>query len=145
MSSHIILAIVTNYPQYHMKMWHGTLIFYSIIAVAVLINTSFARVFSAFEAIAFVVHIIGFFIVLLVLIYLSPKSDTSEVFGKFIDGGGFSSNALSAIIGAVPTMYAFNGRVYCQSRNLRPSLIFLGVAGATHMGERTMPPNQPPC
>jgi len=110
MNSHIILAIVTaNYPQYHMKMWHGTLIFYSIIAVAVLINTSFARVFSAFEAITFVVHIIGFFIVLLVLIYLAPKSNTSEVFGKFIDGGGFSSNALSAIVGAVPTMYGFNG------------------------------------
>ncbi|KAF2877610.1 amino acid/polyamine transporter I [Massariosphaeria phaeospora] len=109
LNSSIILAIVSaNYPTYQMKLWHGTMIFYAIVAVSILVNTYLGRIFSSLEAVAFVLHIVGFFVILIVIIYLAPKTDTSVVFGTFINGGNFSHDVLSAIIGAVSMMYSFN-------------------------------------
>lgn len=66
-----------------------------------------------------ILHILGFFAFLLVFVYLAPvKASASEIFGTFINGGGFSSDAQSVLVGAVTIMWSFNA-----------------VDGATHMGK----------
>lgn len=59
---------------------------------------------------------------MLVFLYLAPvKAPASVVFGTFINGGGFESDAQSVLVGAVTIMYAFNA-----------------VDGATHMGKSSL-------
>ena len=108
--SSILLSVAqTNYPQYKLELWHTLLCFYAVIALAVLFNTVLGRLFPGLEAMAFVVHVLGFFIILIVVLYLAPKATATSVFGTFTNGGGFSSNAQSAIVGALGTMFGFNG------------------------------------
>jgi choline transport protein len=98
-----------NYPGYDAKLWHSVLGFYAVIAVAVFFTTVLGRLFPSLEAAAFLIHIVSFFVILIVMIYMAPKSPTSVVFGTFVNGGGFSSNVESAIVGATGTMFGFNG------------------------------------
>lgn len=108
-NSTIILGLVqVNYPGYVTETWHGTLIFYAVIAVAVLINTYLGRLFPWLEAVAFIVHILGFFAILIVLVYLAPKNDPKAVFQDFTNFGGHT-DVQSALVGAVTLMYMFNG------------------------------------
>jgi choline transport protein len=118
-ASVIEVLVALNYPSYVPQVWHGILIFYAIVAVAVLFTTALSRIFPSLEALVLILHILGFFAFMLVFLYLAPeKTPASVVFGTFLNGGGFSSNAQSVLVGAVTIMYAFNA-----------------VDGATHMGE----------
>ncbi|ORX96239.1 putative GABA permease [Clohesyomyces aquaticus] len=115
----LLLTIVSvNYPSYGMQMWHAVLVFYAIIALAVFVTTYLGRIFPSIEAMVLVLHIVGFFAILIVLVYLAPKTPSEVVFHTVINGGGFSSNAQSIMVGAVTLMYNFNG-----------------VDAATHMAE----------
>ena len=107
----IIQALMTmNYPDYVFQRWHGTLIFYAVIAVALFVTTYMGRLFPKFEAMVLVLHIVGFFAILITLVYLSPKSAPSDVFQLFINGGGFSSDTQSFLVGSVSVMFAFIGK-----------------------------------
>lgn len=101
--------VVLNHPEYEFQRWHGTLIFYAIIALALFVTTYLGRLFPKFEAIALVLHVTGFFAILITLVYLSPKSDRSVVFQSFINGGGFSTDGQSFLVGAVSIMFSFIG------------------------------------
>ncbi|KAF2465154.1 putative GABA permease [Lindgomyces ingoldianus] len=115
----LLLTIVSvNYPSYNMQMWHAVLIFYAIIALAVFVTTYLGRIFPSLEAMVLVLHIVGFFAILIVLVYLAPKTPSDVVFHTVINGGGFKTNAESILVGAVILMYNFNG-----------------VDAATHMAE----------
>ncbi|KAH7396208.1 choline transport protein [Pyrenochaeta sp. MPI-SDFR-AT-0127] len=115
----LILGIVSlNYPQYSMQMWHAVFVFWAVILLAVFVNTYLGRIFPSIEAMMLILHIVGFFAILIVLVYLAPKNSTDAVFKTFLNGGGFTSNAQSVLVGAVTLMYSFNG-----------------VDAATHMAE----------
>lgn len=115
----LILGIVSlNYPTYGMQMWHAVLVFWAVIFLAVFVNTYLGRIFPSIEAMMLILHIVGFFAVLIVLVYLAPKNSTDVVFKTFLNGGGFTSDAQSVLVGAVTLMYSFNG-----------------VDAATHMGK----------
>jgi len=101
--------LVLNYPDYHFQRWHGTLIFYAIILLAVLVTTYFGRVFPQFEAIVLFLHIAAFFGILITLNYLSPKASPTDVFHHFINGGGFETDGQSFLIGSVSIMFTFTG------------------------------------
>lgn len=106
----LIIGIVSlNYPTYEMKMWHMVLVFWAIVLLTVLVNTVLGRLFPSIEAMMLIMHIVGFFAILIVLIYLAPKNSADEVFKTWVNGGGWSSQAQSTIIGAVTIMYSFNG------------------------------------
>lgn len=108
--SNMIVALASySNPDYDVKNWHAALIFYAIIALAVLVNTYLGRLFPSIESLAFLLHVVGFFIVLIVVVYLAPKTDPSTVFDNFINGGGFPTTAQSVLVGSVPVMFGFNG------------------------------------
>lgn len=103
------LAALGN-PSYVPQRWHVTLIMYGLIAVGLVVNTYLCRMLSKFEAAILLLHIFGFFVVLIVLVYLTPvKLPTEEVFGTFVNGGGWSSNSLSFLVGSIGSMYSFGG------------------------------------
>lgn len=114
----LIVAVASiNYPTYSMKMWQAVLVFWAVICLSVFVNTYLGRIFPSIEAMVLILHIVGFFAILIVLIYLAPKNSSKMVFGTFLNGGGFPSDAQSVLVGAVTIMFSFNG-----------------VDAATHMG-----------
>ncbi|KAI9808499.1 MAG: hypothetical protein M1827_007204 [Pycnora praestabilis] len=101
--------LVLNYPSYDFHRWHGTLMFYAVILLALIVNTWMARHLPKLEGFILVVHIFGFFGVLIPLVYLAPHGNASEVFGTFLNEGGWSSQGLSFFVGIMTGVYSFGG------------------------------------
>lgn len=83
---------------------------------AVSFNIFAAKHLPLFEGVILFFNIIGFFAVCIPLWVLAPKAPSSEVWGKFYNGGGWSSTGVAAIVGI-----------------LAPSGAFIGADSAAHM------------
>jgi amino acid transporter len=101
--------LVLNYDSYDYQRWHGTLLFYAVIAVSLFINTYLARVLPTIESTILVIHIIGLFGILIALVYLAPHKSASDVFATF-GNAGWSTDTLSFFVGLSTSMFAFVGR-----------------------------------
>lgn len=110
--------LVLNHPGYAYHRWHGTLLFYAIFTLSLFINTYLARLLPQFEASVLLIHILGFFCILIPLVHLAPHGSSADVFRVFADGGGWRSDGLSFFIGLSTSQFAF-----------------LGVDAASHMGK----------
>jgi choline transport protein len=98
-----------NYPSYVFERWHGTLILYGIIFLSLFVNTYLARILPEIEAVVLLLHVIGFFVVLIPLVYLAPPGSAHSVFGTFTNDSGWSKG-LSFCIGLATSMFSFIGR-----------------------------------
>ncbi|OAA81607.1 Amino acid/polyamine transporter I [Akanthomyces lecanii RCEF 1005] len=120
--------IVLNYPGYQPQAWHGTLLTIAVAAFSVLFNTLLARKLPLIEALVLVIHVFGFFGILVTLWVLSPRGDAKTVFTEFNDGGEWGSFGGSALVGILAGI-----------------LPLLGADAAVHMSEelrdasRTLP------
>lgn len=54
-------------------------------------------------------HMLGFFAILLPLIILGDHGEPSEVFGTFTNDGGWPTEGLSFLVGLVSPVFAFTG------------------------------------
>jgi len=110
------LAIL-NYPEYDPQPWHGTLIVIAIAVLCGLFNTFLARKLPLVEGTVLILHILGFFAIIIPLWVLAPRSDAKAVFTEF-NPGGWSSTGLAGLVGI-----------------LGPTVSLLGSDAATHMSE----------
>jgi choline transport protein len=101
--------IVLNNPDYVPQRWQGTLLFYMMIFLSLFFNTYLVKQLPKIEGLILIIHIAGFFGVLIPLVYLAPHGSASDVFGTFANGGGWSSKGLSFFVGIVTGVYAFLG------------------------------------
>ncbi|KAE9362924.1 amino acid transporter [Stipitochalara longipes BDJ] len=101
--------IILNNPSYEPTRWQGTLLYYGFLACMVFVNTFLARWLPKVEGIFLCVHIIGFFAVLIPLVYLGPHGSAKDVFATFINGGGWSTDGLSFFVGLIANVYTFTG------------------------------------
>lgn len=101
--------LVLNYEGYNFKRWHGTLLLYAIIALSLFVNTYFARLLPKIESMVLFVHVVGFFCILIPLVYLAPHGSPKDVFATFNNGGGWGTEGLSFFIGMSTSMFAFIG------------------------------------
>ena len=62
--------IQLNHGDYVPHLWHGTLLFWATVAVAVFINTVTSTVLPKIEAFILVVHVVGFFAILIPVVYV---------------------------------------------------------------------------
>ena len=61
------------------------------------------------EGIVLIIHLLGFFAVLIALWVLSPRSDPTSVFTEFSNGGGWSTTGTSVMVGLLSPVYALIG------------------------------------
>lgn len=117
------LILLCN-PDYINKMqnWHGTMLFWAVILLGFLVNTAIGKLLARFEGIVLVIHILGFFGVMLPLVLLGQQSDSSAVFDTWYNLGGWQTQGLSFCIGILGNVFAF-----------------LGADGAIHVRENTKP------
>ncbi|CAG8971621.1 hypothetical protein HYALB_00008014 [Hymenoscyphus albidus] len=80
--------LILNSLDYTQQRWHATLLFFAVLAFALFINTYLGRVLPQIESLMLFFHIMGFFSVLVPIVYLAPKKSWREVFTTFMDGGG---------------------------------------------------------
>lgn len=116
--------VVLNHPNYAPTRWQGTLIFYAVIAFIVFINTYLARWLPKIEGLVLCVHILGFFAILIPLVYLAPHGSGHDVFATFINGDGWNSNVESFFIGLLTSVFSFLGKndaAKISSKPLTPS------------------------
>ncbi|ERF70773.1 hypothetical protein EPUS_08331 [Endocarpon pusillum Z07020] len=98
-----------NYSNYEPERWHATLIFYAIVVLSLIINTIVARLLPKIESVVLILHILGFFCVLIPMVYLGPHVSAKEVFANFTNAAGWSDPGLSFFIGLSTGMFAFIG------------------------------------
>ncbi|RMZ86823.1 hypothetical protein DV736_g5952, partial [Chaetothyriales sp. CBS 134916] len=101
--------IVLNDASYVFERWHGTLLVIAIVAFCILFNSFFASKLPMIEGIVLIIHLLGFFAVLIPLWTLSPRLAASDVFGTITNLGGWSSNGLSFMVGLLTPVYTLLG------------------------------------
>lgn len=110
--------IILNDPNYTPERWHGTLLIIAVATFSIIYNTLLARKLPLVEGTVLVLHIFGFFAVLVTMWVLAPRSPASEVFSAFQDNAGWGSVGLSVMLG-----------------QLAPIFSLLGSDASTHMSE----------
>lgn len=101
--------LVLNYPSYVYERWHGTLILFAALLCCVIVNTLLGRIFPHIETFVLVLHIAGFFAILIPLVVLAPRGSPSSVFAQFTDIAGWDSNGLAWFIGLISSNLPFVG------------------------------------
>lgn len=125
--------VVLNYQSYHPKRWHGTLLYWAVILLSVLINILGIRVFPHIETAAFILYIVYFFTLLIPLVYLAPQSSTTFVFQSFENSGGWSHDGVSWCIGLITSTYALSGENRSALVSNEDPDTVTGIDSACHM------------
>ncbi|KAL8926893.1 MAG: hypothetical protein Q9208_002702 [Pyrenodesmia sp. 3 TL-2023] len=110
--------IILNAEDYEPLRWHATLIYWMILLVAVLVNILGTTIFPHIETAAFFFHICFFFVLLVPLVYLSPRSTARFVFTDFENSSGWKSDGVSWCLGLLTSAWSF-----------------VGIDGTSHMSE----------
>lgn len=80
-----ILMLDINYAP---KPYQAMLLGWAVLAFAVTINTVGSKTLAHFEGLILILHVLGFFAILIPLVYLSDHNDTS-IFTTFVNSGGW--------------------------------------------------------
>lgn len=110
--------LALNYPSYEPKRWQGTLLLFAVLALTLFVNTVLIKLLPSFEGIILVIHIVGFFLIMIPIVALAPISSNAFVWTEFTNYSGYPSAGLSWLIG--------------QSAS---AVLFIGYDGACHMAE----------
>lgn len=115
-SSNIIVTIASvAHPSFEVKSWHPVLVFFAVIPLDIAVNTFLGRVFPVLETMSFVLHVLEYFVLIVILVYLAPKQSTHAVFHNFINGGEFPNMVTSIMVGSVNLMFGFTGKLFADS------------------------------
>ena len=104
-----------NNPTYVPQRWQGVLLFYAVILFGFSFNTFLVKILPKTEGLVLIIHIGGFFGILVPLVCTAPHGSASEVFKQFENGGAWSTQGLSFFVGIVTGVYSFLGQCYTQS------------------------------
>ena len=102
--------IALNFPTYDFQLWHGTLLLWAVVLIAVLFNTIIVRALPQIEGLILILHVLGFFAVLIPLVYITPHETAEHVFTTFLNEGNWPSQGISFIIGHLGMVFAFLGK-----------------------------------
>lgn len=109
--------IVLNNPDYAYAQWHGTLLAWAVLVGTVFINTVVGSLLPKIEGAFLILHVFGFVAILIVLTYMAPHGSASDVFGTFINQGGWPTQGLSFMVGLLGVSVAFVGEYITASRH----------------------------
>ncbi|RMD40943.1 hypothetical protein DV735_g4217, partial [Chaetothyriales sp. CBS 134920] len=103
------LFVLNNPDGYVYERWHGTLIYFAIILLAVVVNVWLIKFLPYLETIILVLHIGLFFALLVPLVYLAPQHSARFVFTDFENLGGWSSGGIAWCVGLITCAFPFTG------------------------------------
>lgn len=107
--SNIQGLIALNVSNYTWHNWHGTLLSIAIIAFSIIFNTVLAFRLPLIEGIVLLLHLSGFFAIIIPLWIMAPRARPEVVLLQFTNNGGWSSLGLSSLIGLTAPMSVLIG------------------------------------
>ncbi|PKY03463.1 choline transport protein [Aspergillus campestris IBT 28561] len=102
------LIVLTN-PSYVPQAWHGTLLFWAVNAFSIGINSGGGKLLPRFEGLILILHVLGFFAILIPVTYMADHGTATEVFTQFLNLGEWPSQGLSFFVGIMGCVFAFVG------------------------------------
>ncbi|KAK7398529.1 hypothetical protein QQX98_012077 [Neonectria punicea] len=124
LTGNMILGMATlNNDSFEPQLWQGTLLFWAIFLFAVFVNTLVSSALPKFEGLILILHVLGFFAILIPLVTLGSHASAKEVFTTWVNNGGWSSQGVSFMVGMMGNAFAF-----------------VGTDAAFHMAEETVNP-----
>lgn len=102
--------ITLHNPSYQATGWQGTLLLWAVIVLAVTVNTVVASALPMIEGFILILHVLGFFAVLIPLVYLAKPVPAQQVFSAWLNQGDWPTQGLSFFIGLIGLAYSFLGR-----------------------------------
>lgn len=90
--------IVLARPTYVPLPWHTVLIMWATVLFANTVNFV-GRILAKFEGFILILHLIGFFGILVPLVYFAPHNGAEAVFATFYNNGGWPTDALAFFVG----------------------------------------------
>jgi amino acid transporter len=110
LTGNMILGLASlNDNSFEPSLWQGTLLFWAILAFAVFVNTLVSSALPKFEGLILVLHVLGFFAIIIPLVILGPHGDSQEIFTSFVNNGRWPSHGLSFMVGMMGNAFAFIG------------------------------------
>ncbi|KAJ5086877.1 amino acid permease [Penicillium alfredii] len=100
---------ILGHKLYNSQPWHGTLIVWASLSCALLVNLLSGKLLPRIEVVILVVHILGFFGIVIPLTYMSDHKTKEEVFLDFLNSGNFATQGLSWFVGMTSCAFAFGG------------------------------------
>lgn len=144
--------ITLNVPAYEPQPWHGTLIVIGVGFSAVFFNTFLAKKLPLVEGIMLILHIAGVFAIMIPLLVLAPRYNSSRaVFTEFTNNGGWPTDGVAFMVGLnalVISLLGFDSSAHmCRlGTNLTQPLVtasflivFLLLAEETRNAATTLP------
>jgi choline transport protein len=99
-----------NHDDYVRESFHGTLLTWASLLICVVINIFISGALPSIEVVILIIHIIGFFGILIPLVYLAPLHNTADtIFTTFRNDGDWSTKALAFFVGLQGNALAFVG------------------------------------
>ena len=129
--------IVLNNPTYTPQRWQGTLLFYAVILFGSVFNTVLVKLLPKTEGLILIIHVGGFFGVLIPLVCTASHGSASDVFRHFENGGGWSTQGLSFFVGIVTGVYSFLGQ--CCPESLGTSVVSKLMSRYMERSRRCLP------
>ena len=74
------------------------------------VNTVISSILPQIEGMIFCLHILGFLAILIVLAYMGPHGEASEVFRLFLNKGEWATQGLSFMVGLIGISFSFVGK-----------------------------------
>lgn len=107
-----------NDPTYTFPRWQCTLLMYAVLALCLFVNTVLVKLLPGLEGVILILHVVGFFAIMIPIVHLAPISTNAFVWTEFTNYSGYSSAGVSWLVG--------------QSAS---AILFVGYDGACHMAE----------
>lgn len=101
--------IVLNNPTYVPQAWHSTLLAIGVVSVCVIVNTFLVRKLPLIEGFVLILHILGFFAVLIPLWIFAPRAPSSEVWTGLQNNAGWPSGGLAFLVGLTTSVNSLTG------------------------------------
>ena len=69
LGGNMILALAQlNHPTYSPALWQGTMVYWGVMAVAILLNTYTSKILPKLESFILILHLTGFFAIIIPLV-----------------------------------------------------------------------------
>lgn len=91
--------IALNVENYVWHNWHGTLLSIAAILFSIVFNTALAVQLPMIEGVVLILHLAGFFAIIIPLWVMAPRATAHDTLLVFQNNGGWSSTGLSCMIG----------------------------------------------
>jgi choline transport protein len=135
--------VILNYPEYVAERWHGAMIYWAVLLIALFTNRFLTRSLPMIENFSMFLHVVLFFVIIIGSVVASPTKHTATyVFTTFENSSGWKSNGVSWCIGMLTSAYVMVGKIDVLIQHmLITTLTFLsGADSVMHMAEEMKEP-----